>query len=819
MQMQNNLLWLTGSLFVSLLGSASPMMAQIVPDATLPVNSLVNSNSNLITITGGSRVGGNLFHSFQNFSIPTGGTAFFNNALDIQNIITRVTGNASSNLDGILKANGTANLFFLNPNGINFGTHAALNLGGSFLASTANRISFADGTGFSASNPQSAPLLTISTPVGLQIGQNAGAINVTGLGSGVTTDTIYSHLIRGNPSSILQVAPGQSLALIGGAINIQGGVLAAPGGLIELGSVGAGNVSFNSAATGWIFNYQGVQNFNDINLSQLSLIDASSSQGGGFISAQGRNIIFNNGSAMLIENDGIIPTGDITIQASGAVQFIGFSADGTVPSSLYNQTLTAGNIGNINISSKSLLMQDGGQIISANFASGQGGNININVSDSVVATEFPSGIGVITYGMASAGYLNILTSQLAILQGANIVNATFGSGPGGKLTVSATDNIKISGTGTVTSTDSFSLLSVTAYNTGNGGSLIINTPKLIVNNAGEVSSATYASGNAGDLTINALKSVEVNGQAVGFLNPSQITASALILDPALQQLIGLPPVPSGKTGSVTINTPKLSILNSGLVSVNNQGLGSAGMLNINAGSIFLNNTGGINAATVNGEGGNILLQGQNIQLRRDSNITATAGGNGNGGDLNIATNTLALLENSKITANAVKGRGGNIDITTQGLFTSGDSQITAVSQLGVNGVVTIKTPDLDPSKGLLNLSKSVLDASSLIGSTCDRSQGSSFYLTGRGGIAPQPTDFLAHQIVLADLGSSGMDHNESHLEAESRPMSKSKSLISAPILEATGWELNPQGEVVLTAALSNLTLHSLWLNSPRCLSR
>ncbi len=817
MQMQNCFLWLTGSLFLSLLGSASPIIAQIVPDATLPVNSLVNSNSNMITIAGGSKVGGNLFHSFQNFSIPTGGTAFFNNALDIQNIITRVTGNASSNLDGILKANGTANLFFLNPNGINFGTHAALNLGGSFLASTANRISFADGTGFSASNPQSAPLLTISTPVGLQIGQNAGAINVTGLGSGVTTDATYSHLMRGNPSSILQVAQGQSLALIGGAINIQGGVLAAPGGLIELGSVGAGNVSFNSAARGWIFDYQGVQNFSDINLSQLSLIDASSSQGGGFISAQDRNIIFTNGSAMLIENDGILPTGDITIKASGAVQFIGFSADGTVPSSLYQQTLTAGNIGNIDITSKSLLLQDGAQINSVPFATGQGGDININASDSVQVITYPTNIGAFTLGPANGGNLTISTSQLSILQGGTIINGVFGSGIGGKLTVSA-DNINVSGTGTVIAFNDFSTLAVSSYSSGNSGSLTINTKTLTVNAGGEVSTATFVTGNAGNLTINALKSIEVNGQAVGFLNPSQITASAQLLDPGVQQLFNLPNTLTGNSGSVTINTPKLSVLNGGLVGVNNQGTGSAGTLNINAGSIFLNNTGSINATTVNGEGGNILLQGQNIQLRRGSNITATAGGNGNGGDLNIATNILALLENSKITANAVKGRGGNIDITTQGLFTSDDSQITAVSQLGVNGVVAIKTPDLDPSKGLLNLSKSVLDASSLVGSACDRSKASSFYLTGRGGIAPQPTDFLAHQIVLADLGPSGMGHSESHLKAESRPMSKSKSLISSPILEATGWELNPQGEVVLTAALSNLTLHSLWLNSPHCLS-
>lgn len=99
-------------------------IAQITPDRT--TNTVVDTNGNNFNINQGDRAGNNLFHSFTDFSLPNGGIASFNNQADIVNIFSRVTGGNISDINGLIRANGTANLFIINPAGIIFGENASL---------------------------------------------------------------------------------------------------------------------------------------------------------------------------------------------------------------------------------------------------------------------------------------------------------------------------------------------------------------------------------------------------------------------------------------------------------------------------------------------------------------------------------------------------------------------------------------------------------------------------------------------------------------------------------------------------------------------
>ena len=186
-------------------------------------------------ITGGTRPqnGQNLFHSFQEFNVNTGRGVYFNNPAGVQNIFSRITGTTRSQILGVLGVSGgNANLYLINPNGILFGPNASLDVGGSFVATTANAVQFGDQGSFSATNPTNpSPLLTVDPSAFLFTAIDRQATIVNQSAARGTTP------LRGQSVLGLQVPNGQSLLLLGGDVQMAGGILQARGGRVELGGV------------------------------------------------------------------------------------------------------------------------------------------------------------------------------------------------------------------------------------------------------------------------------------------------------------------------------------------------------------------------------------------------------------------------------------------------------------------------------------------------------------------------------------------------------------------------------------------------------
>lgn len=152
---------------------------------------------------------------------------------------------------------------------------------------------------------------------------------------------------------------------------------------------------------------------------------------------------------------------------------------------------------------------------------------------------------------------------------------------------------------------------------------------------------------------------------------------------------------------------------------------------------------------------------------------------------------MAAFENSDITADSDDFRGGNVRINTKGIFglqfrdvaSPNTSDITATGATrGLSGNVQITTPDIDPTRGLVELPTNLVDASNQISTACTpgtRQFQNTFVATGRGGLPMSPTEPLQDtSTVSAWVKLRPKSENLANIT----PMSKSTAVSITPIL-------------------------------------
>ena len=769
----NNLRRVIYATLIQFLAYQNLSQAQVQSDGS--VSTSVQSSPNTFIVTGGQQVGRNLFHSFRDFSVPNQGIVRFEAPGNVRHIISRVTGNSISLIDGLIQSIGKADFFLINPNGIIFDRHASLGIGGSFIASTAGSINFADGSFLSTNSTQTPLLLTQSIPAKLQFGPSPGPI--------VNRSAITNVL--GLPIG-LESLPGKTIALIGGNVSSQGGAIFAPSGNINLGSVSSGNsVILSPTPEGWGFEYDSVGKFQDIQLSEKSFL-VTSGASSGTIQINGKKISITDDSQVVSFNFGNDLGGDIKVNASDLVQIEDNSNIATF-------ALSSGAAGNIIINATNLSLQDN-SFLDAGTLGGQGGNIIINVSDQIGVFKI-SRITSQSFGLGNAGNIDISTHDLLISNGGQITTNSRLSGDGGDISIESTGTIEISGSQTFNNPRTeISELVVSAIQsssvgeraTGNGGAIDIETRHLTVKEGAKISvAATEGSqGSAGTLNVDASQSVTVRGAG------STLQAESSSSRPA---------------GDLNLTTTQLVVQQGGDISVSASGTGAAGNLGIKANSILLDQ-GQLKASTQAGEGNINLRTNDSLVLRRNSAITATALGNASGGNVTINSGIIAALENSDISADAERGRGGNVFINTQGIFRSPNSDITATSELGpqFRGDVEIITPGVDPTEGLIKLPESPVSTDG-INRRCvqaSNSESSSFVVTGKGGIATNPDNPLVEENPLVELATPIPHKTDSQVNTQDK---NTVNTSSVPIVEAQGWILQ-NGTIYLVTEPPNLTM-------------
>ncbi|MEM6252869.1 MAG: filamentous hemagglutinin N-terminal domain-containing protein [Cyanobacteria bacterium P01_D01_bin.156] len=445
--------------------------------------------------------------------------------------------------------------------------------------------------------------------------------------------------------------------------------------------------------------------------------------------------------------------------------------------------------GDLTLVADRIRLQDASLITTGSVSGGDAGNLTVRGAD-VVSVEGGSRIttdnGTVDIDLSTffpsagaAGDLTINTRRLITRNGEiSASNGFNSSGQSGTLTVNASESVEI------LSADDTQVggLSAGTFGAAEGGTLIVNTRDLVIEDGGRIEASTLGFAAGGNVIVNAANSIRLSGttdalsreqlaELVG--NPNTISfdsiAEEFTVFPSGISAFSGGQVNGAASGEVRVNTGQLTIEDgaqistfargganggpidiqandfllqrSGQVISRSEGSGFAGDVEVNVDGLLEANGGEFSASSDSGIGSGVNLSAQNILLRNSSLISSSVfDGTGGGGDITINANAFVVIEDSDILANAEFGPGGTININSPAflanLFESG--QATPVGRnpgsfapFRGNGRVdisadsaggqsgTVSLPTLVTDEGLNELPLDLIDPTSLIDQRCD----------------------------------------------------------------------------------------------------
>ncbi|WP_447970030.1 two-partner secretion domain-containing protein [Nitrospira sp. M1] len=667
----------------------------ITPDSTLPTATTVRPVNGAYAITEGTKLGPNLFHSFSDFHLASSDTANFLNPGGIENVLSRVTGGNPSNLFGTIQSDSTANLFFLNPNGIVFGPDAHLNIKGSFYVSTADFLRLGNGQNsglYSARNPAS-DILTSAPPSAFGfLGTNPGSIHID--------------------ASSLGVSAEKTLSVTGGDIEVTGGQLTAPNGQIYLlSNSSAGEIKLAQPQD----SQEATPELGTISLTNTTV--QTNGVRGGSVFIRGGNLTLDR--TLVVANT----TGQSEIGTAITIKN-GISINATNKVLLDNNSVLKSNVltdaspgigsGGITITAADVDIGNGSALdssVKVESMGGPSGDISIDANS---LTLHDSGFFLaLTEGTSDSGDILLKTSRDLIIENGGLVfTNTEALGNAGDIEVNANRIFLLGGdssnfTGISSDADEFLPRGVP---TGNVGNIRLTTNYLEILNA-EISTPTFSNGNAGNIDIVANGDVLISGS----------TDPRIFNNPNIFRGVFTNTFESGSGGQLLIAANNLTLENKASLQASTFGQGPAGSAIINlTGNLYMRTGAFIQAlSTSTGASGNLSLQVNDITITGNRNATnfakspdftglsASTENPGNvepAGNIDIVANSLTMLDKGLISTfregppgeemHSLKAGNISIDLATTLSLTNG-------SQIGANtngategGIITISAENI-----------------------------------------------------------------------------------------------------------------------------
>ncbi|MGQ4650627.1 beta strand repeat-containing protein [Lyngbya aestuarii] len=563
---------------------------------------------------------------------------------------------------------------------------------------------------------------------------------------------------------------------------------------------------------------------------------------GGNVEITAGSLLVQGGAQLLSATEGEGDAGNVIIQVRDWVAFDGESSDGRFATSIFSsvQSGATGKGGNVEISTSSLFLTNGAQLVAATRGQGDAGKVIIQASEQVVFDgvseigELSSGVfsNVDRTGVGKGGNIDISTDSLFLTNGGGLNADTFGQGNAGNVIIRANEAVFLEG---ISRNGSSGLISTLTAGQGRGGTITVSAPFVYVADGAVVDARTVSSERGGDITVNADSFAAVNGGQIITSTQRDGQAGNIMLNANRISLSGRNPVPvnqldsvsiarrqgngesglfantssnsTGVGGTITLNTNTLSLSDRSQISANSQGTGKAGGIDITVAETLTLNNSDITTASTQSAGGAINITASDIRLYEDGDITTSVfSGAGGGGNITINADSVIAYDDSDILAFAQDGRGGDITFNTPAFF--GENFQPAAKNtdpetldnndrvdINASGAVegNIDLPDVSAiQNGITPVRDNLINTEELIASSCiarTEQPESTFFITGTGGFAERPGDA---QTSIFPLGTIRNIPSESDTPP-SRTWQEGD-----PIIEPQGVYRLPNGELVLS---------------------
>ncbi len=689
------------------------LRAEITTDGSLGTALTLPGPDYQIKAELGQRLGNNLFHSFGQFNLSEHESATFSGPPEIDQVISRVTGGHPSKIEGTLRSTfPQANIYFLNPYGLLFGTHARLEVNGSFHASTADTLRFQDGGEFNARMPNQS-LLSLA-PVA-----SFGFLSATAASATVE-------------QSSLVVPAGKTFSLTAGSINLSQATIQAESGQIYLAAVATpdevtlqtdrlsstqrqGPLSITAGSTlqvngegaGSVFIHSGQFVVSDSGIQAQTL----GTESAGVIDIQSDTVSFTEGAFIDGSTYSSGKGADIKIQASDSVTFSGTNRAG-VQSSILSRSgsetdmnkaeVSDGNAGKVTIDAKNIYFKDGARISASTISRGKGGNVELIAQEEVVfkgkdsqkrssylassaAYRGKQGgdagnvmiqaknvifdddtyINSRTFGEGDGSHVSVQADNIYLKNGSRIIIDARATGNAGHATLNAKGDIHLTGINS-SGRGSQILASANESGTGDGGNISITTNNLLLADGAYIIANTFGAGQGGNINITATRKVTLTGvedRGWTSLISSSSNPKTSSSTPGGTDVIG------GRAGNVNIKAEQLVIQDGAQIASNS--IAPKGSRSSSGGEITIEVTGETLISGVNIHGENEDGFGAGIYAR-SIGIEDNAGP---AGKITLHTGSLVILSGGVIKSSTNNNaQGGNIEIQVKGSAKiSGDS--------------------------------------------------------------------------------------------------------------------------------------------------